>query len=178
MNELATRQAALLPGRKVSFIIPGAPTAQGRPRANVIFRKGTDGKPIPVTRMGKDGRSIPVINVAPPSGSAKWQQQARLFAHQAMAGVAPFSGPVRVECVFVLPRRRGDMWKTKPMPPLPASTRPDVDNYVKALFDGLNGTVFVDDAQVAELAARKVYAPGHGYGDPRPRVEVTVEELP
>lgn len=163
--------------RRVIFTIPGEPTAQGRPRANVIFRKGPDGVPAVVNRCGKDGRAIPVINVAPSRGSARWQDQARLFAHQAMAGIHPFTGPVAVSCVFILPRRRMDIWKRKPMPEIPAPSRPDIDNYVKALFDGLNGTVFADDAQVVDIRARKVYAPGPGYGDTRPRVEVMVEEI-
>lgn len=32
---------------------------------------------------------------------------------------------------------------------------PDVDNIIKPIQDGLNGVVFVDDAQVAETKSRK-----------------------
>ncbi len=36
-------------------------------------------------------------------------------------------------------------------------TRPDIDNYNKFLSDCLNGIVWVDDAQVVELNAKKLY---------------------
>lgn len=35
--------------------------------------------------------------------------------------------------------------------------RPDADNYLKALLDGLCGTVFYDDALIVEIQARKCY---------------------
>lgn len=37
--------------------------------------------------------------------------------------------------------------------------KPDIDNVVKAVCDGLNGIVFVDDVQVVDLIARKRYGP-------------------
>jgi Holliday junction resolvase RusA-like endonuclease len=33
----------------------------------------------------------------------------------------------------------------------------DIDNYCKAIFDGMNGIVFVDDSLVVSLHATKVY---------------------
>lgn len=37
------------------------------------------------------------------------------------------------------------------------TTRPDIDNYLKSILDGLNDVVFKDDSQVVELAATKTY---------------------
>lgn len=50
------------------------------------------------------------------------------------------------------------------------SVRPDLDNLVKAVLDGLNGVAFLDDKQVVELFARKEYAD-------EPRTLVRIEEL-
>lgn len=42
--------------------------------------------------------------------------------------------------------------------------KPDIDNIVKAIMDGLNGTAYKDDKQVISLVARKWYArEGAGY---------------
>jgi len=49
--------------------------------------------------------------------------------------------------------------------------RPDFDNLVKAICDGMNGVVWVDDCQVAAMGAcSKVYGES-------PRVDVTVGAL-
>lgn len=39
------------------------------------------------------------------------------------------------------------------------TTKPDVDNYVKAVLDASNGILYEDDAQIIELVARKAYKP-------------------
>jgi len=50
--------------------------------------------------------------------------------------------------------------------------KPDIDNLIKFVLDALNGHLYVDDAQVISLAARKLYAENDGieirvteYGD-------------
>lgn len=45
--------------------------------------------------------------------------------------------------------------------------RPDLDNLVKAITDGMNGVVYSDDALIVETHSAKRYAV-------RPRVEVTI----
>lgn len=47
------------------------------------------------------------------------------------------------------------------------SVKPDIDNVVKAVLDGLNGVAFKDDNQVIELVAEKWYSD-------EPRVTVSV----
>lgn len=40
-----------------------------------------------------------------------------------------------------------------------ATTRPDVDNYIKGLLDAANGILFNDDNQVIDLRVTKCYGP-------------------
>lgn len=58
----------------------------------------------------------------------------------------------------------------KPSNPYPA---PDYDNYAKAVGDGMEGIVFVNDKQIVDGRCIKAYAPvgEDGY------IQVTIEEL-
>ncbi len=47
-------------------------------------------------------------------------------------------------------------------------TKPDIDNLVKSIKDGLSKVLWYDDSQVTELVARKLYSDN-------PRAEVTIE---
>ena len=53
---------------------------------------------------------------------------------------------------------------------MPHIQRPDLDNVVKAICDGLNGLAYVDDSQVSSIEARKIWGP-------LARTVVTVEAL-
>jgi Holliday junction resolvase RusA-like endonuclease len=118
----------------VTVIIAGEPVAKARPRAT---RKGF---------------------VYTPAHVRKYQAHGRLAAQVAMGDRSPIETPVRLELVAELPipgswsgRKRalaitGDL--------LPTS-RPDVDNYVKAGLDSINEIVVRDDSQVIEIRARK-----------------------
>lgn len=48
--------------------------------------------------------------------------------------------------------------------------KPDIDNYVKAILDALNGLAFKDDSQIAVLYARKIYSD-------MPRTEIEITEI-
>ncbi len=63
----------------------------------------------------------------------------------------PISVPVRLVCDFQLSRPK------KPQFPFPA-VRPDLDNYVKAILDAMNGLILKDDALVCQIVAKKSYA--------------------
>lgn len=49
------------------------------------------------------------------------------------------------------------------------TTKPDIDNICKIIFDALNGIAYDDDSQIVLLTAEKKYG--------EPRVEVTLEEV-
>lgn len=47
------------------------------------------------------------------------------------------------------------------------TVKPDTDNYIKIILDGLNGLVWLDDNQITDVSAHKYYSD-------KPRVEVEV----
>jgi Holliday junction resolvase RusA-like endonuclease len=96
-----------------------------------------------------------------PAHTRKYEAHGRLAAQLAMGDRPPLEAPVRIELVAELPipvswsgRRRalavtGDL--------LPTS-RPDVDNYIKAGLDSLNEIIVRDDSQIVEITARKRFS--------------------
>lgn len=65
--------------------------------------------------------------------------------------------PVRVEAVFILPRPGRLRPKRHPPGVVWAPKRPDIDNLTKLLLDAM-APVWLDDAQVVDWRAVKVYA--------------------
>lgn len=48
--------------------------------------------------------------------------------------------------------------------------KPDTDNLIKSCLDGLNGTVWKDDALITDIHAHKRYSDN-------PRIEVTIQDI-
>lgn len=111
------------------------------------------GEPVPFARAGSNGK----IRFTPPK-QRDYMAATKYFAAAAMgkASLKPFAGPVRMTIVatYLAPgswsdaKRRATMYRT---------SRPDVDNLTKLVSDALNGIAYVDDAQVVELLASKLY---------------------
>lgn len=94
-------------------------------------------------------------------------------AKSAMVGREPVDRPVElaVTCVFEPPaswskRRRAEAIGNA----APKGTKPDADNLLKTISDGLNGVAFTDDGRVARMSIQKIYG-----GESR--TIVTVREL-
>lgn len=127
--------------KKILFEIPGEPVAQGRPRA---------GK----TRTGKTVLYDPVK-------SKDFKQFVRLVAAQ-HAPKELITGPIKLHVDVYRPTPKN--LQTKPKQALINSgelrptTRPDVDNYVKGVKDGLSKVIWEDDSQVVDLTVRKFYS--------------------
>lgn len=126
--------------RSVSFTVPGAPVGKGRPRA---FRRGNG------------------IAMHTPEKTANYEALVRMVAAESMAGAAPMLGAVAVDlCIDLTPpaswsnRKRDQAVAGEWVP----TSKPDIDNTIKAIFDAMNGVVWGDDRQVAALAAKKQYA--------------------
>lgn len=82
-------------------------------------------------------------------------------------------GPLRLSLLFLLHRPQRLIWKTRPMPRLWATCKPDFDNAAKAVCDALNGVLWIDDSHICECRVRKMYASG----DETPGVVVEIEGL-
>lgn len=90
----------------------------------------------------------------------------------------PLTGPIAVEVMAWFGLKKAD-YNSKGQPnkhglaklggeELPTK-KPDLDNVLKSVLDGLNGIAFVDDSQVVNVCMAKHY-------DLTPRVAVTVRE--
>jgi Holliday junction resolvase RusA-like endonuclease len=78
----------------------------------------------------------------------------------------PLDCELSATLLFVVPRPRSHYGTGrnagKPKPSAPRYPHPDIDNYIKAALDAMNGTVYRDDKLIIDLSARKVYGdPGH-----------------
>jgi len=124
----------------VEFKVPGQP--QGKGRAKIIKIGGFSRMATPAKTVAYEG----------------------LIAHAAgiaMAGRPIITGPVRV-AVYIdcqIPsswsgRKQRDALVGVVMP----TGKPDSDNVIKAIYDGCNGVVWKDDAQVVDGAQRKRYS--------------------
>lgn len=116
----------------ISFTVPGIPVAKAR--ARVIVRNGK-------------------AHAYTPDKTANHENNVRVFAYN--AGVTPLEGPLSLSCLFVLPFPKS-MSKKKRLTAYPTK-RPDIDNYLKATLDAMNGIGFLDDAQIVVVAIGKVY---------------------
>jgi len=85
----------------------------------------------------------------------------------------PLTGPISVEIDLQLKRPKYMMKKTMTNPKCYNTKRPDIDNYIKSILDGLNGVAFEDDGQVAEIIVRKWY---HAGGE-RPTTTIIIKQL-
>lgn len=138
----------------VTFIIPGVPVAKARPR---------------MARL-PNGRTI----TRTPTKTVRYENLVRMYAAEAFAGADIVCDPVRVEIDAIWPRPQSGYPSRRKDPNglCHRSKRPDVDNVVKAILDGMD-CVWTDDAVVAELVVRKLYAERGG----KPRVEVRVSRV-
>lgn len=120
----------------VSFHVPGIPAAQGSKRH------------VGGGRMVESSKRL-----------GPWRSTVAMAAHAAHSG-PPLEGPVRVCCSFTFPRPKRHYRANGDLRDAAAwwhGSRPDVDKLARAVLDGITGVVVVDDSQVCELVAGKVY---------------------
>lgn len=133
---------------QIMLRIPGPPTPKGRPR---------------FTRQGR---------AYTPAKTKTYEDEVAMLGKAAMKGQEPFRTPVAVyvRATFLTPASYS---KTRTDACLAGYEqhikRPDLDNIVKAITDGLNGVVYHDDSQIVVLHATKMYGTAA-------MVEVTVKE--
>jgi len=135
----------------VQVVIPGQPQGKGRPKVVKIAS---------FTRM------------ATPAKTVAYEGLVAHAAALALAGAQPFECAVRVDMHLwcqepksLTKRERAAIADGTKRP----TTKPDIDNVVKAIFDGFNGVLWRDDVQVVDLHVSKHYTAN------APRVVVNVQ---
>lgn len=117
------------------FFVQGIPVAQPRPRAR---------------NAGKHAR---VYN---PGSADEWKQCVRVTGALYQPD-DPLRGPVSVVIEFVMPRPQRMRRQGSPEH-VPHTSKPDLDNMVKAVLDAMtNSGWWCDDSQVCALSAEKRY---------------------
>lgn len=123
----------------VTFMVEGTPVPKGRPR---------------FARRGK------FVSTYSPKTTVDYESKVSEAAKLAMAGSDPLETPVAAYIYITLPVP-ASYSKKRTTACLSGQERPtkksDIDNYCKAVFDGMNGIVFLDDSLVVSLHATKVY---------------------
>lgn len=131
-----------------------APVEQARPRA---VRFGTG------------------VRMYDPKKVAVFKRQLGMLAKQQMLdrGLEPYDGPLEVCMEFYRPvqaslsRKERDMRLSGVHRP---TVKPDLSNYIKALEDGLNGIIWIDDNRIVQIVAEKKYSD-------RPRIVIEVNKV-
>lgn len=119
----------------IRFIVPGIPQGKGRPR---------------ITSRGGSPRAYT------PQKTVAYEGLIALAAQEAASGAKPLSGPVAVDIVAWFPIPAS--WsKKRQAEAYHHTSKPDADNIVKAVGDGLNGVLWNDDSQVALCSIVKRY---------------------
>lgn len=135
----------------IKFTVPGSPVPKGRARAFV--------------RNGK-------IAHYTPEETARYEDIVRAEANKMMwACVADGPVSVKIKLFIKIPasfnKKKKDEARNGEIRP---TSRPDIDNYIKAICDAMNGIVYNDDSQVVKMTAEKYYSE-------LPRAEVEVIQL-
>ena len=117
----------------IKFEIPGIPVAKGRPR----FGRG---------------------RAYTPRKTRNAENRIADAALKAMGRNPPMIGPLWIQIVFGFPVPKS-FSKARRVSALAGglnpTSKPDIDNLVKAIMDGLNGIAYFDDSQIVDIAARK-----------------------
>ncbi|CEG28107.1 RusA family crossover junction endodeoxyribonuclease [Bacillus sp. B-jedd] len=135
----------------IEFTVYGEPVAQGRPR------------------FSSHGG---ITRVYDPAKSRDFKKYVRLVASQHRP-VKLLQGPLKLFVTIYRPTLRkfskkklaaAEQGELRPI------TKPDVDNYVKAVKDACNKVIWNDDSQVVDLYVGKYYSEN-------PRVHIRILEL-
>jgi Holliday junction resolvase RusA-like endonuclease len=134
------------------FFIPGTPVAKGRPK---FFRRGN------------------FVGTYTPKKTENFENNIFSYAasYARQNSVLPSEGPVSIDVKFFMPRPKSHSKRQREI--LWHTSRPDKDNLVKAVLDGINGVFFKDDSQVCKESSEKLYAAENQ----QPGIHVTIAAL-
>lgn len=118
-----------------NFIIPGEPVAKGRPK---LSRYGT----------------------YTPKKTKEYEEHIKQEWRK-NGYKEPLTGAVMVDITFYrsIQKSSSKAAKTAKLTgKVKPTVKPDLDNYIKAVLDGLNGLAWVDDSQIVNISATKEYS--------------------
>ena len=125
---------------RLEFSVPAKPVAKARPRFTFTGHAYT------------------------PKATAEFEQLVAACARCAMltSGQSPAEGCLHasMEFYYAPPKSwtAAEKRRCEQAGRTPKTTKPDTDNLVKAVLDGMNGIVFKDDAQVTRVTALKAWS--------------------
>lgn len=125
----------------ISFVVPGTPVGKGRPK---FARRGA------------------FTMAYTPEKTASYENLVKIKAEEAMVGRQLIEGAVEVViCLYVTPPASWSQKKQRAAlsGEIYPTSKPDMDNVIKGLFDACNEIVWKDDKQVADLSVKKRFAP-------------------
>lgn len=133
----------------IFFFIPGEPTSKLRSRS---------------TKSGKHYT---------PEKTVRYESTVALFGSQAMGAKSPILEPLSMDLVIYVPIPQS--WSKKKQEralknEIRPAKKPDLDNLIKSVCDGLNAVVYGDDSQIVECSVKKYYGINPG-------VEVKITEV-
>lgn len=120
---------------------------------------------IPIEPVAKQRARVGRFGGYTPKKTARFEKDLAMLVRYCLHGAKPMAGPLRlsVRFIFVPPKKQ-----TRPYP-----CKSDIDNLQKSFCDALNGVLWVDDVQIIDSKAVKLYAMD---GSPS-RIEFEVEEV-
>lgn len=147
-----------MPNQTIGLRIYGIPRGKGRHQSTVPTDKS--GNPY---RSKKTGRVV--INQYSPKKTKDWEKEIAWQAKKHMPKI-PWSGPIRVDREYIMPRTKKLMTgKWAKIDFILHIVKPDIDNLDKALWDSLQGLLFVGDQQIClGLHVKRYTRPGEEPG--------------
>lgn len=135
--------------KRVDIFIEGQPHGKERARSRIV--------------KARSGR--PYATHYTPSKTRNEERRIAALGAEAMAGHEPTTEPVDLTLAigFEIPKS-WPKWKQQAAldKTIAPTGKPDLDNIIKSIKDGLNGIVWKDDAQVTGVMAFKYYAEAAG----------------
>ena len=132
----------------IKFTVWGEPKGKGRPR------------------FTKNGHTYT------PAGTVSYEDLAKLEYKQQCGDIRFDKGvmlDMKISAYFAIPKSASKKKQRQMLEgELRPTKKPDMDNIIKIIADGLNGIAYYDDSQIVECTVRKFYSE-------EPRVEVMIE---
>ncbi len=155
----------------IDFWVPGVPAPGGSKSAFPLHT----GK----YKTNKKGQAQEIIRVIVSDAGGKrtkdWRTSVREACRSVFASV-PLMCPVKMSVVFYMPYRKGDFGTGKKKGVLKANapkfvvTKPDCLKLIRSTEDSLTNLLWVDDSQVVQIQAVKMYSL-------RPGAQIRVETM-